>query len=104
MYQCTNVPMTNLKLPDPNVAEPDAVAVVLEGDMAAGRLGVAGQLGKFAALHLSFPGLAADLVFHHHNSVEPVLHAAVFHDDAGTVPLAGRLGGRFADGLQVVVG
>ncbi len=77
--------------------------VPLQPDAPPFRPPVVGRAGELAPAHQRFPFRRLDLVLHHLHAVEPVLHVAAVHDDAGAVPLADGLRWMQRRRMQVVV-
>ncbi|HMP61403.1 MAG TPA: hypothetical protein PKD86_18840 [Gemmatales bacterium] len=84
--------------------EGDAVAVVLNADVALGRLGKVRHRPELAGGNHLIPLWTALLVFEHLHAVEPVLDAVALDADHSVVPLADRAGDVFPGGDEAVEG
>jgi len=73
------------------VAEPYGVAVMLEHNMAAGRLAKAGQHLKLAVGHQCRQGSAMQGIRHDQHRIEPMFYVAGTDHDAGRIEAAMRL-------------
>src|SRR4051812_20754691 len=69
----------------------DAVAVVLQGDVALARAGVLRKVLELARPHLFLPSAAPQFVLDHLHAVQPVLHVTAARDDPRLVPRADGL-------------
>ncbi len=92
-----------LHLPNADVAEPDLVAVVLQGDVAGRVLAEAFPSGKFAAGHQLVPIGAGGWVFHNFFAVQVVYRSAFAHNQPDVVPFASRFGRRSVGRWQHIV-
>src|SRR5262249_27031190 len=89
-------------LPDPDSAERDPAAVILEGDVTLRDPPVVRPLLELARVDALLPVRAAELVLHDLDSVQPVLDVvAVDHDPRG-IPLADRAGDVLDRGIETV--
>src|SRR2546426_3649554 len=76
--------LTNFTNPD--VAESDPVAMILQADVAAHRASVARVVLELARFHPLFPVVAPQLVLDDLHAVQPMLDVAAFDEDARLVP------------------
>src|SRR2546426_8534636 len=76
--------LTNFTNPD--VAEGDPVAMILQADVAAHRASVARVVLELARFHPLFPVVAPQLVLDDLHAVQPMLDVAAFDEDARLVP------------------
>src|SRR3954451_14912650 len=71
---------------DPDVAEGDPVAMVLQSDMAAPRAAIAPEILELAYADPPLPVRGPQLVIHHLHAVQPMLDMRAPHDQARLVP------------------
>ena len=67
------------------------VAMILQGNVALGRLAEQGPGFELAAGHLLIPFVAALLILDHLHVIEPMFDMAILDDDLGVVPFACRM-------------
>src|SRR5262245_3559157 len=89
---------------DLDVAEPDPVAVILQADVASLRPAVGRPLVVLAGPDPLLPVRRIQLVGDDPLAVEPMLHVAPAHHDAGVVPVADGPGRISRGRVQAVVG